>query len=92
VFSHLEKHLNNTPQIKTLLETTILQATKRQQTHDAWLLDFNAYLQIWGFATDRTLSSTEYQLFNKYQSAASRLNQLAQINTQVRVLCFGSYV
>jgi hypothetical protein len=46
-FSHLEKHLNNTPQIKTLLETTILQATKRQQTHDAWLLDFNAYLQIW---------------------------------------------
>jgi hypothetical protein len=23
-FSHLEKHLNNTPQIKTLLETTIL--------------------------------------------------------------------
>ncbi len=82
-FSHLEKHLNNTPQIKTLLETTILQATKRQQTHDAWLLDFNAYLQIWGFATDRTLSSTEYQLFNKYQSAASGLNQLAQINTQV---------
>jgi hypothetical protein len=52
-------HLNNTPQIKTLLETTILQATKRQQTHDAWLLDFNAYLQIWGFATDRTLSHLE---------------------------------
>jgi hypothetical protein len=45
--------------VKTLLETTILQATKRQQTHDAWLLEFNAYLQIWGFATDRTLSSTE---------------------------------
>ena len=82
-FSHLEKHLNNTPQIKTLLEATIAQSTKRQQTHDAWLLDFNTYLQIWGFATDRTLSSTEYQLFNKYQSTSSGLNQLAQINTQV---------
>jgi hypothetical protein len=55
----------------------------RVALNDAWLLDFNAYLQIWGFATDRTLSSTEYQLFNKYQSAASGLNQLAQINTQV---------
>ena len=83
--SHLEKYLDNTPQIKTLLKTTIAQVLKRQQTHDQWLLDFDAYLQIWDFATDRTLSSTEYQLFNKYQSAAFGLNQLAQINVEVDI-------
>jgi hypothetical protein len=46
---------------------------------------FDNYLQIWGFATDRTLSSTEYQLFNKYQTARSELNQLAQFGEKINM-------
>lgn len=83
--SYLEKHLDNIPQIKRLFRRTVAlaQTSKRERTHDQWLLVFDTYLQIWGFLTDRTLSSTEYQLFNKYQSAASELNQLAQTNGKV---------
>ncbi|CAB9538541.1 RecB family exonuclease [Bathymodiolus brooksi thiotrophic gill symbiont] len=84
-FSHLEKHLDIAPQIKTILETIITQASKKRQTHDQWLLLFDNYLQIWGFATDRTLSSTEYQLFNKYQTARSELNQLAQFGEKINM-------
>ncbi len=86
-FSHLANCLDDTPQLKILLEAIIAQAPKQQQTHDQWLLDFNKYLAIWGFATDRTLSSTEYQLFNKYQQSILGLNQLAQINTKVDAEC-----
>ncbi len=41
------------------------------------LLSFNQLLSIWGFATDRSLSSSEYQLFNKYLSSTLTLNQLS---------------
>ncbi len=41
------------------------------------LLSFNSTLSVWGFATDRQLSSSEYQLFNKYLSSTLILNQLS---------------
>ena len=41
------------------------------------LLSFNNTLSVWGFATDRQLSSSEYQLFNKYLSSTLTLNQLS---------------
>lgn len=83
--NYLTNYLDDTPQLKILLEATIAQAPKKQQTHDKWLLDLNTYLKIWGFASDRALSSTEYQLFNKYQQSALGLNQLAQAKTKVGV-------
>lgn len=82
-FAYLANYLDDIPQLKILLEATIAQTPKKQQTHDKWLLDFNAYLDIWGFASNRTLSSSEYQLFNKYQQSALGLNQLAQAKTKV---------
>lgn len=84
-FSKLGKHLNATPQAKALLESTIAQTPNKKQTHDQWLSLFDDYLQIWGFATDRALSSTEYQLFNKYQTTRSGLNQLAQIGEEINI-------
>ncbi|WP_428085901.1 PD-(D/E)XK nuclease family protein [Candidatus Thioglobus sp.] len=47
------------------------------QTLSAHLLGFNQVLNVWGFATDRALSSGEYQLFQKYLTSALKLNQLA---------------
>jgi len=84
-FSRLKDHLDTVPQLKNILESILTQASKPKQGHDQWLSLFDRYLQTWGFATDRTLSSTEYQLFNKYQSARSGLNQLAQISDSISV-------
>lgn len=84
-FSKLEKHLDAMPQTKALLESIITQTPKNKQTHDQWLSLFDNYLQILGFATDRTLSSNEYQLFNKYQTARFELNQLAQLGGKINM-------
>ena len=81
--SQLSPHLENTPLLETLINDISSQATSGQQKHDQWLLNFNTYLQTWGFATNRTLSSVEYQLFNKYQQTSLGLNQLAQITDKV---------
>ncbi len=86
-FARLENYLKNTPKLKTLLEKITAQTPKKQQTHDQWLLDFDAYLQIWGFATDRVLSSTEYQLLDKYQQSTLGLNQLAQTKIKIDAIC-----
>jgi len=81
--SQLESHLTNTPLLKTLIDNICLQDINGQQKHDQWLLNFNKNLQTWGFAIDRTLSSVEYQLFNKYQQTSLGLNKLAQISERV---------
>ena len=49
----------------------------RKQTLSNHLLSFNESLGYWGFATDRSLSSSEYQLFQKYLSSSLKLNQLS---------------
>ncbi len=80
----LDQYLDNTPELKALIKTTANQKSIKQQTHDKWLLNFNTYLQTWGFATDRALNSSEYQLFNKYQQASLGLNKLAQSKKPVK--------
>ncbi len=81
--NQLDAHLANTPLLKKLIDNIVLQTASGQKKHDQWLLNFNTHLQAWGFATDRTLSSVEYQLFNKYQQTSLGLNQLAQITGKV---------
>ncbi len=81
--NQLDSHLTNTPLLKTLIDNICLQGINGQQKHDQWLINFNQNLQTWGFATDRTLSSVEYQLFNKYQQTSLGLNKLTQISERV---------
>ena len=81
--NQLNPHLTRTPLLEMLINGISSKAASGQQKHDQWLLNFNTHLQIWGFATDRTLSSVEYQLFNKYQQTSLGLNQLAQITDKV---------
>lgn len=84
-FNQLDAHLINTPLLKTLIDTINAQSVshRQHQQHDQRLLNFNTHLQAWGFATDRTLSSVEYQLFNKYQQTSLGLNQLTQISEKI---------
>ncbi len=83
--NQLDAHLANTPLLKKLIDSISTQVTSGHQKHDQWLLNFNTCLQDWGFATDRALSSVEYQLFNKYQQTSLGLNQLAQITSKVSI-------
>ncbi|SMN14220.1 FIG01199495: hypothetical protein [uncultured Candidatus Thioglobus sp.] len=80
--TRLSPYLDTAPHLQALLSDITLSAPK-QQTHDQWLIHFNTLMQNCGFATDRTLSSTEYQLFNKTQNASLGLNQLAQTHHKV---------
>jgi probable DNA repair protein len=68
-FKHCPILLEIINQLKTLATNT--------QTLSQHLLSFNEILNYWGFATDRNLSSSEYQLFQKYLSSALKLNQLS---------------
>ncbi len=79
----LSPHLANTPLLEMLINDISSKVTGGRFKHDQWLLNFNMYLQTCGFATDRILSSVEYQLFNKYQQISLGLNQLSQITNKV---------
>ncbi len=79
----LKSYLSNTPQLKIIIDAIVKQPKQPKQKHDKWLLYFNTCLHLCGFLTDRTLSSDEYQLFNKYQQTSLGLNQLVQIKGKV---------
>ncbi|MDB2590602.1 PD-(D/E)XK nuclease family protein [Candidatus Thioglobus sp.] len=72
----LEEAIIQCPVLSKLIQAAKLNDTKNQRL-DEHLLNFNTALTNWGFTTDRPLSSSEYQLFNKYLSSSLKLNQLA---------------
>jgi len=68
------------------LENIIAKISARIYPHtalDIHLDEFNKILQLWGFATNRTLSSVEYQLFNKYLQTSLDLNKLSNYYNKV---------
>ncbi|ALE52693.1 hypothetical protein SP60_05415 [Candidatus Thioglobus autotrophicus] len=72
----LEQALSQCPVLLDMFQTVQLNDLKNQLLSEH-LLSFNAVLTHWGFATDRPLSSSEYQLFNKYLISSLKLNQLS---------------
>ena len=40
----------------------------------------NSFLLIWGFTSDRNLSSSEYQIYEKYQVESLVLNKLSNFH------------
>ena len=73
---HIEGLLDHCPVLVKMLQKSSPNITPTQLLSEH-LLDFNTTLNRWGFATDRALSSSEYQLFNKYLTSSLKLNQLA---------------
>ena len=56
--------------------TSISQIKNKQRSHsEDWLESLYQLLDIWGFGSDRALSSSEYQLFEKFQNESLILNQ-----------------
>jgi probable DNA repair protein len=81
----VKEKLSSCPVLEQILNTICDDQNTPQQSHDQWLLSFNNHLQSWGFATDRVLNSSEYQLFKKYQQTSLGLNLLSQYSQSVNV-------
>ena len=74
-FAQLGQHLNETPMLaQTVAQVVAMSYHKRSPS--AWRTCFNQLLEAWGFATERTLSSVEYQLIHKYHESLLTFNQL----------------
>jgi len=56
---------------------------KRRTLSENWLESLYQLLDIWAFGSDRVLSSTEYQLFEKFQNESLILNQNPALKRQM---------
>ncbi|HIL21512.1 MAG TPA: hypothetical protein EYG22_07910 [Candidatus Thioglobus sp.] len=56
---------------------------KRRASSEDWLESLYQLLDIWAFGSDRALSSSEYQLFEKFQNECLILNQNPALRRQI---------
>jgi len=56
---------------------------KRRAPSEDWLESLYQLLDIWAFGSDRALSSSEYQLFEKFQNESLILNQSPALRHQM---------
>ncbi len=82
--AQLAPHLKTCPRLNTLIHNILALKNPSQQTHSDWRLSFQNWLTAWGFGSDRTLSSVEYQLLNKYRASSLGLNQLTLYEPKTR--------
>jgi probable DNA repair protein len=80
----IDKALSKCPILKAIIDNIKCEKSTNN-TLESHLLAFNSTLKTWGFATDRNLSSTEYQLFNKYLQTSLGLNRLSLYDAKVSV-------
>jgi len=65
-----------------LLSISQIKNKRRASTED-WLEGLYQLLDIWAFGSDRALSSSEYQLFEKFQNESLILNQTPALRRQL---------
>ncbi len=80
--NNIKGFLSNCPGLEKII-TTIGQRQNSPKTLEQHLKEFSTLLQIWGFTTNRALSSVEYQLFNKYLQTSLGLNKLSRHNKNI---------
>ncbi len=73
--TQLSQHLDNTPVLAQIIEQVVAMPYHKRLP-SAWRACFNQLLELWGFATERSLSSVEYQLVHKYHESLLAFNQL----------------
>ncbi|BBB23386.1 conserved hypothetical protein [Isorropodon fossajaponicum endosymbiont JTNG4] len=78
----IDKALSKCPILEAIINN-IKRKKPSNNTLESHLLSFNSTLETWGFATDRNLSSTEYQLFKKYLKTSLGLNRLSLYHAKV---------
>ncbi len=78
----INEALSKCPILKTIINN-IKCEQPTNNTLESHLLAFNNTLKTWGFATDRNLSNTEYQIFKKYLETSLELNRLSSYYDKV---------
>ena len=75
--------IKDCPQLsQTIIELRQLKFQTKLPLED-WLIVINKLLTTWAFATDRSLTSSEYQLFEKYQNESLILNKLSDFHKKI---------
>ena len=75
--------IKDCPQLsKTITELRKLKIQSKLALED-WFIVINKIITTWAFATDRTLTSSEYQLFEKYQNESLILNKLSDFHKKI---------
>lgn len=74
-FGQLSQYLDETP-VLAQASTQVASMSYHKRLPSEWRTCFNQLLEVWGFATERTLSSVEYQLIHKYHESLLAFNQL----------------
>jgi len=75
--------IKDCPQLsQTITELRQLKFQTKLSLED-WLIVINKLLTTWAFATDRSLTSSEYQLFEKYQNESLILNKLSDFHKKI---------
>ena len=74
----IKKYLITCPILNNITSSIINYKNTTTNGLAKWLIIFNKLLKIWGFASDRALSSAEYQLLNKYKETSLCLNKITK--------------
>ena len=75
--------IKDCPQLsQTITELRKLKFQTKLPLED-WLIAINKLIKTWAFATDRSLTSSEYQLFEKYQNESLILNKLSDFHKKI---------
>ncbi len=75
--------IKDCPQLyETITELRKLKFQTKLPLED-WLIVINKLIKTWAFATDRSLTSSEYQLFEKYQNESLILNKLSDFHKKI---------
>ena len=75
--------IKDCPQLyETIIELRKLKFQTKLPLED-WLIVINKLIKTWAFATDRSLTSSEYQLFEKYQNESLILNKMSDFHKKI---------
>jgi probable DNA repair protein len=78
-FEEVNGFLSRCPEIENITDEIIKISSTNNNKLDYYLEQFDHILKVWGFTSNRAISSIEYQLFKKYLLTSIELNKLSHI-------------
>ena len=76
-FKKITNLVRNCEQFVEVIDQINRLKLQQKILHEDWLVVFNRILFIWGFSTDRELTSDEFQLLKKFQEESLILNKIS---------------
>ncbi len=76
-FKKITNLVGNCEQFVEVMDEIKQLKLQKKLLHEDWLVVFNQILFIWGFTSDRELTSDEFQLLKKFQEESLILNKIS---------------